>query len=402
MAKKPQSATDTGDDIIDAETVEITDDDQTEQDPAEVPKDTATDAEAVENDAQISDVPTADDSPPVPAEPVETAPERRSGTGFLALAAGGVVAGLIGYGVAQFQGTDSQDQFTAQFAQQDARIDGLRDDLAAIPQPPDLSGLETMLSELTAQQAQIVTDIESRIAEIDARIVDLEKQPEADGTLSQTAIAAYEREIADIRARMDGQQSELQAMVDATTAQLDQTRAEAAAIEANAVASARAAVARTALSKVQTALESGAPFGAALSELGGAVDVAVPDALSQQSDGIPTLSQLQNAFPAAAREALTVARQEGAAGEGEGGLTAFLRSQLNVRSVAPREGDSADAILSRAEAALREGRLSDAMAETASLPEVSRGAMTDWLAQAEQRAAALDAAATLSAHINEL
>jgi hypothetical protein len=70
---------------------------------------------------------------------------------------------------------------------------------------------------------------------------------------------------------------------------------------------------------------------------------------------------------------------------------AFLRHQLDVRSVEPREGDDPDAILSRAEAALRDSRLTDALAEIATLPEAAQAPMGAWIAAAEGRVAALSA-----------
>jgi hypothetical protein len=79
---------------------------------------------------------------------------------------------------------------------------------------------------------------------------------------------------------------------------------------------------------------------------------------------------------------------------------AFLRAQLGVRSLEPREGDDADAILSRAEAALAEGRLGDALAEIETLPEGARAAMSGWAAEATARRDALAAAEALSAELN--
>jgi hypothetical protein len=62
-----------------------------------------------------------------------------------------------------------------------------------------------------------------------------------------------------------------------------------------------------------------------------------------------------------------------------------LRGQLSVRSVAPREGEDADAVLSRAQAHLAEGQLDAALTEVESLPEPVRAAMADWIAQARTR-----------------
>ena len=116
--------------------------------------------------------------------------------------------------------------------------------------------------------------------------------------------------------------------------------------------------------------------------------------------GAPTLASLQDTFPDAARAALAAARREGVSGEEGGRFTEFLRSQFDVRSVSARDGDDADAVLSRAQLAVSEGRIGDALAEVATLPEVARAMMTDWTAAAEARVAAVDAIDTLSQSLN--
>jgi len=44
----------------------------------------------------------------------------------------------------------------------------------------------------------------------------------------------------------------------------------------------------------------------------------------------------------------------------------------------PREGDDPDAVLSRAEAALRDGRVDETLALIATLPAEGQAAMMDW------------------------
>ena len=78
----------------------------------------------------------------------------------------------------------------------------------------------------------------------------------------------------------------------------------------------------------------------------------------------------------------------------------FLRQQFDVRSTQPRKGSDPDAILSRAEAAVEEDRLSDALAEIATLPEVARAEMTGWTGKAQARADALAAISDLSQSLN--
>ena len=66
----------------------------------------------------------------------------------------------------------------------------------------------------------------------------------------------------------------------------------------------------------------------------------------------------------------------------------------------PREGDDPDAILSRAEAAVRSDDISTALAEIAALPQAGQDVLADWSAKAQTRADALAAFAELSAQIN--
>ena len=62
----------------------------------------------------------------------------------------------------------------------------------------------------------------------------------------------------------------------------------------------------------------------------------------------------------------------------------------------PKEGSNPDAVLSRAEADLRDGRLSEALGEIDTLPDDVTSAMADWLADARARAGAESAINDLS------
>lgn len=320
---------------------------------------------------------------------------------FMPLILGGIVAGLIGFVVGYFTFNTADDMTDSRLSAQQSEIDDLRGQIANIPPAVDLAPLQTDISDAAIRLERIQSEMATQLTTLDARVETIEKQPSSDGTLQEAAIAAYERDLEALRTRLEGQQSNLQAMADATAQQLTQTRQEAAAIEEQANKTAQSAMARAAIARIQGALENGVPLMPALNDFSGAVDGQIPPALLAVSDGAPTLGSLQTTFPDAARAGLNAARQEGAANEGQGGLTAFLRNQFEVRSVTPRDGNDTDAILSRAEAALRDGRLSDAMSEVAALPEVARAAMTDWSAQAELRAAAVHAAADLANEFND-
>jgi hypothetical protein len=149
-----------------------------------------------------------------------------------------------------------------------------------------------------------------------------------------------------------------------------------------------------ALVEVQAAIEAGQPFDAALARLDG---IDIPAALSASAgEGVPTLGQLQDAFPPAARAALDASRQVSAEGTVKDRLTTFLQSQTGIRSLAPKEGDDPDAVLSRAEADTGQGRLQDAIAEISKLPEAGQEQMADWVEMARRRAEAVAAADQLA------
>ncbi len=158
-------------------------------------------------------------------------------------------------------------------------------------------------------------------------------------------------------------------------------------------------MARAALSRVLSALDSGAGYRAALTDFSSATGVSAPEALEAFADsGIPTLANLQDSFPVAARAALATARLT----EVEEGnrLSSFLKAQLGARSVTAQDGNDADAILSRAEDALRSGRVTDVLAELATLPDASKEGVAGWVAQAEKRQAAFSAGEVLSQQLN--
>jgi hypothetical protein len=76
-------------------------------------------------------------------------------------------------------------------------------------------------------------------------------------------------------------------------------------------------------------------------------------------------------------------------------LAPFSNGSLVRRSVVPQDGDDPDAVLSRAESAVLDGRLADALTEIEALPDSARSVMGDWISQAETRHEAVRAAQAL-------
>lgn len=333
-------------------------------------------------------VPEPEPLPPAPALP----PARRRG-GFVAPLLGGVLAAAAGFGVAQVVPDGWPLAKTAALEQeitaQTAEIARLADRLATLEgQPaPDLSPLMDTLATLNgrvvavengpAMAAENTAALAEAVARLQADLATLKSTGIAPGAGSANAALA-----AEVEARMKAAE-EAAARIEA----------EAAALKAEAETMAKAAAARDALAALQTAIEGGGPFAAELAALG----IAAPDALAQHAEtGLPSLATLQEAFPEAARKALESALRADMGDSWTERATSFLLSQTGARSLTPREGSDPDAILSRAEAALGAGDLDLTLTELAGLPEVSRTAMADWRATAEQRQAALAALAEIA------
>lgn len=332
--------------------------------------------------------------PPTPQVVRETVVEHKGG--FVPMLAGGALAAILGYGVAAYV---SQDVWPfASAAEEDPFVSETRGALAAqgttlsdvAGRVTALEGMEPPTVDLSPVEARIaevqdsVASVTARLDEFASRIETLEKQP-FEQAVSPEAIAAYERALADLQAAVEAQRSEVAKMAQ-----------EAMQAEGNATEQAMLAAARAAMADVTAALETG-------SEFAGAVDVLalngydVPEPLSAvAASGVATQVQLIETFPEAARAALSAVRSaETETAEGGNRIATFLANQLGARSVAPRDGDDADAILSRSEAALRSGDLGTAIAELSALPELAQSAMADWQARAQTRLEAKTAADTL-------
>ncbi|QYX57387.1 hypothetical protein K1T73_03010 [Roseovarius sp. SCSIO 43702] len=335
------------------------------------------------------DRPAAASASPPPAE--------SAGTGFGGFVLGGLLAACIGavaaYILLPETGLLTRADNGESVAALETRIEEQSSRIAALAE--QVSGAETASPDATVDLAPLegaVSDLSdgldrmgARMDEIETRLAELESRPTGDGTASGPS----SQDVAALRDRLDEQ-----------ARQLDALMAEAARQEEAAQAAAEATLRRAALTRVETALDTGTPFEAALSDLRDAGQ-DIPDALSRVAEtGVPTLAALQTSFPDAARAALATARREGL-GEGQAsGFSGFLSSQLGVRSLEPREGSDPDAILSRAEAALREGRLGDALAELESLPEAPRAELSAWMSDATTRLEAINAAASVGAQLN--
>lgn len=374
------------------------------------PSQEAADAPGSAREAATSE--TRKDPKPVHlAPPPQQIVERKGG--FFPMLMGGIVAAAVGYGVADYTqpggffgpSAEEPDPFEtetrAALSEATERLAALES--AEVDFTPVTDGLDALsaridaladnLSALEASQSESIAALSAAQSETDARLTEL-AQSAITESVSETVIATYEEAIA-------GYTAEIVALQDSVAAQRDEIETlvtEATTRESEALALAQTAQVQAAAAALMVQMETGEPYAEALDAYLAAGGDAVAPALSDlAADGLPSLEELQQGFPDAARAALAITRDPDAdASDGAGGLGTFFARQLQVRSVAPREGDEPDAVLSRAEAAVRMGDLNTALGELEMLPEGARAALSDWEATAKMRRDALAAATALT------
>lgn len=321
---------------------------------------------------------------------------------FFPILLGGIVAGGIGFGAHYFlpfldrtEPPEAVDltPLETENAAQSAAIEKLSAELSALPEMPNYS------EEISAITARIDTKFEefdglrSELDLLQAELQELAARP-MQSALPEEAIAAYEGALADLQTKLADERAAIsqiaaEARAEITAAQEAATASEIAAIRLTQKASARAS-----LGQIMSAIETGNRFSGALAELQENHDGEIPSVLFAVADeGVVSIDGLMDRFTPAARLSLQIARSTSA--NEEGGITAFLKTQLGIRSITPQEGNSPDAILSRAGAAVADNQIQNALAEIETLPQEAQAPFADWVNQAKTRQDAIDAAETL-------
>ncbi|WP_091427732.1 COG4223 family protein [Aliiroseovarius sediminilitoris] len=415
MAKSRKPAKDTPEMVEDAVVVDepktdepetvnkVTEPDAPDQAPDEQEK-----SEGGGRDADAEDATTDTDTPDQIAKDTPSAQAAPTaapgGSTFLPLLLGGAVAAALGFGAARypdqwpFASQPDVDPIEIKLTDLGDRVSGIEEVTAAqsatLTDLQDATGLDQLRGEMTGQLNQLRVQYESmseKLTELENRIVTVEKLPQGSGMeAAAAAAAAYERELQQMRQ-----------MLDAELERIGNAQDQAQTLEVSAAEAAKAAAARAAMSRVLAALESGQPYGDALFDLTENAGLDAPDALSAYAEtGIVTLATLQARFPEAARDALDASIRAAVADGQMDRVTAFFRTQLGARSLEPQEGDDPDAILSRAEAALKDGRIAAALTELEALPDAGKPALDAWIEQAAARKDALEAAQALAQQVN--
>ena len=140
-----------------------------------------------------------------------------------------------------------------------------------------------------------------------------------------------------------------------------------------------------ALSSMQNSLATGLPFQKALAEYEMASGEEAPAIIKKfAKTGLSTQSDLLQTFPQYARNLLAIDQKKYSLNEKDGSdIIKFLQKFVKTRSTSPQVGNSNDAILSRAEYSVKNGKIKEALEELDQLPLELQGEMSDWYNKAK-------------------
>lgn len=367
--------------------------------------------------------------PPPKPTPRAAIPRRSSGGGLGPLILG-LIGGLIGALVVSVSpihlpgsGAQSAADLKAAFDKADwpqlaTRISALEQRVAAMPAG---SGTATLGSRLQAAEQQL-TALAGQIADLNNAAAVPGAAPSGGADMSALA-SGFATSFTELKGRVDALAAEVQtaqnlgtriaaletrvpadlgAELAALAAKGDMAALDArvAKLEANTSAyDAKRAAGAIALANLARAAGSGAPFTAELDAVRLVnIDSGLADPLAPYAaKGVRPASELAAEFGEVARDALRAGRR--GSGSWWDRLWASLAGLFVIRSQGARAGNSADAVLSRAEAAAHAGNLQAAIAEIARLQGPAAEAVAPWRAQAEARLALDSLLTKLSARI---
>ena len=269
-----------------------------------------------------------------------------------------------------------------------------------------LDDLEKRVRAAATTAAQADRPRDPAIAELRGRLETLENKPvpqaaPAPSTEADKDVAALKQEIATLRIAL----ASLDQTVAGQKEALDKAKAAAGANTAadqKALSAARASAVIGVAARLSAALESGLPFA---SDLGLLASLAQGDAKLTElaaalqpnaATGVAARAGLAASFPAVAKAALADDLADDSFGER---LLGKLKGLVSLRRVgADVAGDSVEAKLARAEAALNAGDLAKAAELVKSLPPQTAKATSAWLARADAHLAAQRVVDQLAAH----
>ncbi|PTV95178.1 hypothetical protein C8J27_105124 [Rhodobacter aestuarii] len=345
-------------------------------------------AEAMEAAPDQEEAEKVEETPaPVAAKPAAPPPPRKG----LSVILGGVIAAAIGAGAT----VAALPNMPADLREKILPAGGGAAELHAAldAQAKKIAALEAATAQPAAGASEVEA-LKASLEEMSAKLASLESGAAA---AAADQVAALEAEIAAMKEEMKkspmyATQQQLDAATAEAKARIAEAEAEAAKMRAETEAAAQRAVRQAAVARVAAAFDAGATLIGPVAEVE-AAGMTAPAALKAE---VPTVGALQEAFPEAARKALAVARTTDAGDSLGEKLGTFLLAQTGARSLTAREGNSPDAVLSRAQAAVDAAQFETAVAELAALPEAAQAQMQSWKDMVARRVAAQAALSDLA------
>ena len=342
----------------------------------------------------VSDAPSED------AVAVGVSDTERKSSGVLQLVVAGFVCAGFGFGAAILSQPSNpiwpihpdmaqfRDETTGQIIGIDTRLNALEGRVTDVDERAVGDVFQSDLDELTNGYDQRFLEIASQLENFDKRLAALEEST-IESAIPDELVAQYQGEVKRLKETLEAQRESLQKFM-----------AETAEATNEVTQRAKETVARGILAQIRAAIDAGGPFDTAIKEFDEQVGHALPNQLrSLAQEGVQTYQELRDSFAEAARSALNAARDELNESEGFMGIGNYLRQQFQARSVTPKMGDDADAVLSRVEQELRENDLTGALNELDALPDAARDQMQPWIDQARERQDALEQLDILSQEI---
>jgi hypothetical protein len=325
--------------------------------------------------------------------------ERKS-SGVVPLVVAGFICAGLGFGAAILSQPSNpiwpvdpevgkfRDETNGQITGIDNRLDALEGRVTDVDQRAVGDVFRSDLDDLINSYDQRFLEIASQLENFDKRLEALEKST-IESAIPDELVAQYQDEVERLKETLEAQRESLQQFMSETAETANEVTQRA-----------KDTVARGILAQIRAAIDAGGPFDAAIQEFDEQVGDVVPNQLrSLAEDGVQTYQELRDSFAEVARLALNATRDELNESEGFTGIGNYLRKQFQARSVTPKMGDDADAVLSRAEQALRENDLNGALNELDALSDVARDQMQPWIYQARERQDAVEQLDILSQEI---
>ena len=345
-------------------------------------------------------------------QPVPQQAQRSQFFGLFGFMFAGLLVALASFGGAQYSSGNwpferIATDFEARLATQSDEISALNaliasyDDTTALQDlQAQIDGMRTIVTDLAALQVEIEKLFGVQNETID-RVAALEEKLTSQSGINPAANAEITRYATALKL-VQTQISEQNNAIAEQRAGIAELSAAVELTQQETKSATHQSLTDGTISQVIGALESGAPFAFAIAGLQDFDNLLTPALVAAAPYGVPTADALARAFPEQSRTALIAARTTSTSqASGSNRVGDFLRSQLGMRSITPRAGNDPDAVLSRAEAAIQAGQVSNALSALTALPDSARTSMAGWIEQAELRQAAQLAVAALSQQLQK-